>query len=1372
MNRGVLGLLDSVLLSVALLCAPGMFVDVSAQERGLRRVAKTRKAIMEAIPLKAISKVPKGQTAEGLTGPLPITIQRPANLTQSPIAPNHSSALATRDDFLPAASAADWQTIVSEGFSTSFPSGWQIFYEQAAPYFWDDVGANPHSGSRSGWCVGGTVPPNPVPNPNTGQYVNNMSSWMVYGPFDLSDATDAKLDFWYWLDSELEYDYLIWAASVDNLIYYGEALSGNSNGYAFNSFDLKAVPTLGDLTGEPSVYIAFIFQSDASVTDRGAFLDDISLEKFVGPTTPDINVTPTSLTIQQTSANLAAALQDELALRLKNRQFVPDPAESLTLARGAGNERRHVLLQFTTLPSLQELAQHDIRPLNYVPQNAIVASVPHDFQRARMASLRWLGQLLPGDKYSSVVSDQLQRLSSAQAKLTVMLEAFRDVTAQELEEIIILVGGKFEIHPSLPGYIRLVTGTNEVLARLAEHESIAWLGAVNDRLLNLEPVYFCAGAMTPYGPTANFAAHHVGWDGPGLGSAALTYHFDNGTPDISGAAEEAEVERGLNEWANYVQITFTRSTSTGLNRSIDIKWASGEHGDGSAFDGPSGVLAHAFFPASPNPETIAGDMHFDEAETWSVNSDLHQFTVALHECGHSIGLEHLTDPNAVMYPSYNGAVTGLHASDIAAIQSLYATVSSGGANTFAIQNLGSGTLTVNSISSNRNFLSATGYPSTPFNLAPNASQIVTVNVDWSLVGTTTQTGTLSVTSNDPDEASVGVLVTAIPLQNQPSITVTAPATGATWNVGSSQTVTWSSSNVTGNVNIKLSTDGGATFPLTLVSNTANDGTQSFTAPNNPSTTCRVRVESVSNTSVFGNNPGNFTIQAGATCPITWQANITVLDIGNNTGLITLGQGPNATNNLDVACGEAELPPFPPSGVFDARLELPNTTQASLKDYRNDSEQVITWRMRFQPATAGAMTFSWNSGDFPSGGFFLKDEITGAIVNVDMKTQSSYALTNTGITSLKIERTTDVTRNVAVDAGWNVVSIPVRAANMAVSSLFPDAASPAYTFNNGYTAVTTLANGTGYWLKFNAARTYAVSGATVAPKTIAVNAGWNIIGPFDADVPVSAITSTPSGIVASSYFGYSNGYVNATTLAAGKGYWVKASQAGTLQIPSGANAKTDAEPEHLLVDETWPRLLIRDSEGRSTTLYLAAPRESNHRFALPPIPPAGIFDVRFSSDRFVESLVSEKHDILINSARYPLRLTPQNLNGKTLVIKDGVNGSLLNEKLEEGKELVIAAPLARLVLISEKSTARFALGQNSPNPYNPSTTIKFALPEKTHVKIVVYNTLGVVVAELVNQELPAGEHRVEFRARNYASGVYFYAMEAGSFRELRKMLVVK
>ncbi|MEI7812497.1 MAG: hypothetical protein WCJ01_08735, partial [Ignavibacteria bacterium] len=78
-------------------------------------------------------------------------------------------------------------------------------------------------------------------------------------------------------------------------------------------------------------------------------------------------------------------------------------------------------------------------------------------------------------------------------------------------------------------------------------------------------------------------------------------------------------------------------------------------------------------------------------------------------------------------------------------------------------------------------------------------------------------------------------ISAIPI---PSITTTAPLTGANWTAGTQQTVRWTSSNVSGNVNIKLSLDGGAAYPVTLAANTVNDGTETVTVPDNPSGTCR------------------------------------------------------------------------------------------------------------------------------------------------------------------------------------------------------------------------------------------------------------------------------------------------------------------------------------------------------------------------------------------------------------------------------------------------------------------------------------------------------------------------------------------------------
>jgi hypothetical protein len=82
------------------------------------------------------------------------------------------------------------------------------------------------------------------------------------------------------------------------------------------------------------------------------------------------------------------------------------------------------------------------------------------------------------------------------------------------------------------------------------------------------------------------------------------------------------------------------------------------------------VLAHTFYPAPPNAEPVAGDMHFDADENWRIGQDTDLFTVALHEAGHALGLGHSANPGAVMYPYYRFA-TGLTADDIAGIRALY-----------------------------------------------------------------------------------------------------------------------------------------------------------------------------------------------------------------------------------------------------------------------------------------------------------------------------------------------------------------------------------------------------------------------------------------------------------------------------------------------------------------------------------------------------------------------------------------------------------------------------------------------------------------------------------------------------------------------------
>ncbi len=85
---------------------------------------------------------------------------------------------------------------------------------------------------------------------------------------------------------------------------------------------------------------------------------------------------------------------------------------------------------------------------------------------------------------------------------------------------------------------------------------------------------------------------------------------------------------------------------------------------------------------------------------------------------------------------------------------------------------------------------------------------------------------------------------------------------------------------------------------------------------------------------------------------------------------------------------------------------------------------------------------------------------------------------------------------------------------------------------------------------------------------------------------------------------------------------------------------------------------------------------------------------------------------------------------------------------------------------------FVLEQNYPNPFNPITTIKFSLPNSTYTKLKVYNTLGQEVETLVNENLAGGGYKVEWNAKEFASGVYLYRLESGSFIKTKKLILIK
>ncbi|MGH7491892.1 MAG: T9SS type A sorting domain-containing protein [bacterium] len=85
---------------------------------------------------------------------------------------------------------------------------------------------------------------------------------------------------------------------------------------------------------------------------------------------------------------------------------------------------------------------------------------------------------------------------------------------------------------------------------------------------------------------------------------------------------------------------------------------------------------------------------------------------------------------------------------------------------------------------------------------------------------------------------------------------------------------------------------------------------------------------------------------------------------------------------------------------------------------------------------------------------------------------------------------------------------------------------------------------------------------------------------------------------------------------------------------------------------------------------------------------------------------------------------------------------------------------------------YALDNNYPNPFNPQTTIDFALPERAHVKLVILNSVGQEIETLVEREMQPGYHQAVWNANRYTSGVYFYRLTANNFSQLKKMVLAK
>jgi hypothetical protein len=314
-------------------------------------------------------------------------------------------------------------------------------------------------------------------------------------------------------------------------------------------------------------------------------------------------------------------------------------------------------------------------------------------------------------------------------------------------------------------------------------------------------------------------------------------------------------------------------------------------------------------------------------------------------------------------------------------------------------------------------------------------------------------------------------------------------------------------------------------------------------------------------------------------------------------------------------------------------------------------------------------------------------------------------------------------------------------------------------------------------------TFPRTGTPRLTDTLALAYGWNLIGALSTPVDVRSVVTVPAGI-AGNFYAYDGHYTIADSLRPEYGYWVKAKEAGTLILTAGAPVQIAKAPG--AGDLSQANILtITDADGNQEELTFGIAGVDGDE--LPPIPPEGVFDARFATDRRGER-IGEKETkavgLKVSSGAYPLTIGwALKGNCTTALVVDGKKIPLrASGSIEISAE---GATLALELTGAPDVPREFALEQNFPNPFNPSTVIRYNLPARVGQSILsvypvtlkVYDLLGQLVATLVDGVEEAGYKSVEWNANNVASGMYFYRLEATAgggekFTAVKKMVLVR
>jgi len=505
----------------------------------------------------------------------------------------------------------------------------------------------------------------------------------------------------------------------------------------------------------------------------------------------------------------------------------------------------------------------------------------------------------------------------------------------------------------------------------------------------------------------------------------------------------------------------------------------------------------------------------------------------------------------------------------------------------------------------------------------------------------------------------------------------------------------------------------------------------------------------------------------------------------NRKVLTLGGITGATDMYNAGLDIQWLPS--PAGKIDAWFDIDDPVfpvlEKLIRDFRAPGPLPIIWTGTAGRIGTDTVHVRWIPAHFPDGRFTLRYTDDGVDYAFDMHNTNRAKFTEEVDFSITYEQPEIGRTEMVVCPGWNLISFPfVPNEGVKISDAIGNSLTPGYWFDPemaGYVITETPEPGKGYWVFCTDHDTFEVAGMLVQATELPVSYGWNMFGvPWEISgvIPVGALELTPDVLIGGNIFGYdacgTGGYISELTeLEVGQGYWLLANGSAELYIQGDTCVSRVApvrEAEFIFNFEL-------DSKPRTVGLDPSslAGLDEFDRAIPPPNPDGGEVFGLIAEDYILYRDIKpgEKAEFILEASGKLMTWNPD-------AIPDNIELTLVNGGAwMPMKDFDRAILTGSAKVIAERILPdKMVLYNASPNPFNPVTEIKFAIPEPAVIDLSVHDLLGRKIATLVSGEFGTGIHRVSWNGRDASgvempTGVYFYRIVTADGESITKSMVL-